>query len=145
MFNHYPNFAPVIMANVMVKQLIDIIPFELSNTAYFTVFGAIFGYTYGTISTVFRIRDFNGLIKIILFIVKVMISTMLVVNFGALILCIEIILLLAYLVFKLGKNKTTTKKVTSYTPSDNQHNILIAEFLEEYEKSKKGYEGGQDV
>ena len=72
------------------------------------IYGVSFGYIYGTISIVFKVRNFNGLTMFLGFFLKVFVAS-LFTSVGYILLPIELILLIVFLavrsIWKLPKRK----------------------------------------
>lgn len=115
----YPGGQGLYFSNLAegsIRQLEKLTFFDLSNTGYLYVFAYLFGYTYGTISSVLKVRSFPILLGLPLFFVKVIVVCIFSTNIGLLLLVIELILFLLFLFFKspiynkISRVKSLSKK-----------------------------------
>jgi hypothetical protein len=135
-FMKYSGSSMLNLIEDEINYMIDILPFSLPPPLIILLFGLSFGYVYGTISIIVKVRQFKGTFFILIFIFKVMFSTMLAVSIGIFAYFIEIAILpiLLHVLKKIKKNKHTP---TIYKTKDKDDLIKEMEkLIVEYKKVK---------
>jgi hypothetical protein len=128
----YSNFSDFILVKMADQVLLNSMPFPISNEIKILLFGYAFGYVYGTISTVIKVRKFKGILFLGLFAFKVIQSMLLAGSIGIYILALEIILL-PFIIILMKKHKAK-KKEKLEKQKQEEYNAVKEEVIAELKK-----------
>ncbi|WP_430510733.1 hypothetical protein [Gottfriedia solisilvae] len=137
MYLKFPNFyfcQYIIETFNMVIKNVPNFP-EVETKTIFIIFGLSFGYVYGTISTLIKVREFRGFLFFGLFFIKSLISTVAALSFGLVLYPLEI-LLIPIILLLVKKLKTHKREQGNSHRKIITREDLIKE-LEKFIKSKQ--------
>jgi hypothetical protein len=139
-YRNFPDFYLVEMAkDVYLPYLKEIFTFiNFTDVQFFTVYGLLIGYVYGSLSVVVKVRNLKSIILMgIVLYVKLTLAMILGVSFGLILYPVQLILtpIIIYLA-KLYSKKQQRKRDQIQQDTNDNVKVLMNKF-EEFIQSKK--------
>ncbi|PTY81020.1 hypothetical protein [Heyndrickxia sporothermodurans] len=124
-YSKYPDFLYMEVASDLMTK---VFPFPIDVPIKIALFGIVFGYVYGTISTVAKARSFKGILFIPFLIFKLIVTMLLAATFGILAIGLEIIILPLIILFIKKQKREKQRKLE--LQRENEYTKLKNEIIE---------------